>query len=78
MIVLGAPFSDVVAAIKTSGHIRDIITIEPIGLLEQVILCKLGTRAKGLIPIIGTKLPSAQLASLDPRKIKEFIRRPFL
>ena len=35
VIVLGAPFSDVVAAIKTSGHIRDIITIEPLGFLNR-------------------------------------------
>ncbi len=78
LIVLGAPFSDVEDAIKRSRHVRDVIKIESLGLLEHAILCKLGTEAKGLMPKFGPMLPYAILAPFSPRKIKQLIRRPFL
>jgi len=78
LIVLGAPFSDVEAAIKRSRHTRDIIKIESLGLLEHAVLCKLGTEAKGLMPKLGPMLPHAVLAPFSPRKIRQFIKRPFL
>jgi len=78
LIVLGAPFSNVEAATKKSGHIRDVIKIESLGLLEHAVLCKLGTEAKGLMPKLGPMLPHATLAPFSPRKIRQFIRKPFL
>jgi len=78
LLVLGAPFSDVEIAIRKSGHVRDVIKIESLGLLEHAVLCKLGTEAKGLMPKFGPRLPHAVLAPFSPRKIKQFIKRPFL
>jgi len=78
LLVLGALFSDVEHAVKASKHSRDVIKIEPLGLLEQAVLCKLGTDAVGLIPNLGRLLPSATLAPFCPRKIQQIIDRTFL
>jgi len=78
LLVLGAPFSDVERAVRVSRHFRDVVKIEPLGLLEQAVLCKLGTDATGLIPKLGRLLPNAVLAPFSPRKIRQFIDRPFL
>jgi len=78
LLVLGALFSDVEHAVRASGHFRDVVKIEPLGLLEQALLCKLGTDAAGLIPKLGRLLPDAVLAPFCPRKIRQLIDRPFL
>lgn len=78
LITLGAPAFDVEHAIKASKHTRDIIKVEPLGLLEQAVVCKLGTDAVGLIPRLGPLLPTATLAPFSPRKIQQIINRPFL
>ena len=76
LMVLGATTSDVDDAIKRSRHVRDVIKVESLGLLEHAVLCKLGTEARGLMPKFGPMLPHAMLAPFSPRKIREFIRRP--
>lgn len=73
LIILGSVFSDVERAIKLSRHSRDIIRIESLGVLEQVILCKLGTDAVGLIPNIGRSLKKAVLVPFSPKKIIEIL-----
>ncbi len=77
LLVLGAKVSDVEDAIKRSKHSRDIIKIESLGLLEHAVECKLGTDAVGLIPKLGPFLSTATLVPFCPRKIREFISRPF-
>ena len=62
LIILGCLYSDVERAVKLSRHSRDVIKIESLGVLEQVVLCKLGTDAVGLIPKLGHYLKSAVLA----------------
>ena len=71
LIILGSLFSDVERAVKFSRHSRDIIRIESLGVLEQVVLCKLGTDAVGLIPKLGRYLKSAVLVPFSPKKILE-------
>jgi len=78
LVVLGAPLSDVEHAVRASKHFRDVVTIEPLGLLEHAILCKLGTDALGLIPELGRFLPNAVFAPFCPRKIQRSVDRPFL
>jgi hypothetical protein len=46
------------AVLKRSGHARDIYAIERLGILEHSIVCKRGTDAPGLIPVIGPFLES--------------------
>lgn len=76
LIVLGAPLLAVERAVKASRHSRDIIRIEPLGLLEHAILCKLGTDAAGLIPKLGPLLP-ATLVPFSQRKIRRLVSKPY-
>jgi hypothetical protein len=78
LVVLGSFLSDVERAVKVSKHLRDVIKIESLGMLEQVILCKLGTDAVGLIPKLGRFLPDAVFTPFSPRKIRQLIDSPFL
>ena len=71
LIIFGSLFSDVERAVKLSRHFRDIIRIESLGVLEQIVLCKLGTDAVGLIPNLGRYLKSAVLVPFSPKKILE-------
>lgn len=70
LIVFGAPRSHVEHAMKESMHTRDIIRIDSLGLLEHVVVCKLGTDAVGLIPKLGKLLSTAELAPFSPRRIQ--------
>ena len=76
LIILGSLFSDVERTLKLSRHSRDIIKTESLGTLEQVVLCKLGTDAVGLIPKLGRFLPDAVLVPFSPKKILEAIGKP--
>jgi len=69
LLILGSLFSDVEQAVNLSRHSRDIIRIESLGVLEQIVLCKLGTDAVGLIPKLGRYLKSAVLVPFSPKKI---------
>lgn len=78
LFVLGGLLSDIMRAVKMSGHSRDVIRIESLGFLEHVVLCKLGTDSVGLIPRLGRHLSKAVLIPFSPGKIKRLIKRPFL
>jgi hypothetical protein len=73
LIILGSLYSDVERAVKLSRHSRDIIRTESLGVLGQVVLCKLGTDAVGLIPKLGRYLKSAVLVPFSPKRILEAV-----
>lgn len=56
--VNNASRAQIKAALKQTGHARDIYAIEKLGILEHSIVCKRGTDAPGLVPIIGPMLKS--------------------
>lgn len=76
LIILGATEAQLKHAIKISGHKRDIIKTETLGLLEHTVLCKLGTNAVGLTPKLGPYLPAAILTPFNPQKIQQTIYKP--
>jgi len=78
LIILGAFFADVERTVKLSRHFRDVIKIESSGMLEHIVLCRLGTDAVGLIPKLGRFLPDAVFVPFSPRKIRQLIEKPFL
>ncbi|MGD8507179.1 MAG: DUF2110 family protein [Candidatus Bathyarchaeota archaeon] len=78
LMVLGATLSQVEHAVKVSGHRRDIIRVETLGLLEHAAICRLGTDAIGLAPKLGPHLYMATLAPFCPRKIEQAINRPIV
>ena len=73
LIILGASSYDVEFAVKRTGFERDVLSIEPLGLFEHAVTCKLGTDAVGLIPRIGRRLRNAALTTFTPKKILGFI-----
>jgi hypothetical protein len=78
LVVSGAFLSDVEASVSRAKHVRDVLQIASLGILEQVILCKLGTDAVGLISTLGRFLPFARLIPFSPKKIRHVINRSFL
>ena len=70
LIILGEPLSEINLAVEQAGLIRDIIDIEPLGMFEFALVCKLGTDAAGLIGSIGRRLRKAKFTVFNPKKIK--------
>ncbi len=78
LIVFGVTASHLLRVVGKSNFSRDIIGVEELGILEQVLVCKLGTDAVGLIPKLGPKLPKTYFASFNPRKIQRLIKGRFV
>ncbi|MEM2102215.1 MAG: DUF2110 family protein [Candidatus Bathyarchaeia archaeon] len=72
VVVLGAFFEKVENVVKEAGHFRDVVEVESLGLLEQSIICKVGTDAAGLIPKIGKRLPRTVLGVFSPKEIMRY------
>lgn len=70
IIVLGVNYEKINRIVKKFKVKRDIIKIIQLGFLEQLLLCKLGTDAPGIINIIGPMLPKTPLYFFSPKKIK--------
>ncbi len=75
LIIYGSTRTQIEKAIKKSGHLRDIVSVERLGFLEHALVCKWSTNAKGLIPELGPFLPHAIFAPFYPRKIKKMISK---
>lgn len=73
LIILGASLSEVELALRATYCDRDVIDIEPLGMFEHAVVCKLGTSAAGLIPKIGKRLKNTTFSVFNPRKILEFL-----
>ena len=73
VIVLGAHYERITAAVRRSGAKNDIVKIEELGFLEYSLLCKLGTDAPGMIKILGSYLPKVLLYVFSPRKVNNII-----
>ena len=78
LIILGVTREEIEYAIKTLRLSRDVYAIESLGLLEHAVICKLGTKAKGLIPKLGPKLQNAVLTPFTPIRIQQIIERKTL
>jgi hypothetical protein len=72
LIVIGASVSEVRSALRRAECTRDVADLEPLGLLECAVLCKLGTDAVGLIPKVGRQLRRAVFTVFSPRKVQSF------
>jgi hypothetical protein len=70
VFVSGATKNQFKKAIFTSGHIKDIISIERFGFLEQLVLLKEGTQAPGIIAEIGKYLENCKLGAIRYDRIK--------
>jgi hypothetical protein len=73
LIVIGASLYEVKRMLEYAKLNRDVISVEPLGMFEYALTCKLGTDAAGLIPKIGRILKNARFAVFNPRKISGFL-----
>ncbi len=73
LIVLGSSNYEVKMMIEREELDRDIIGIEPLGMLEHALTCKLGTDAAGLIPKIGRNLRNAKFVVFNPKRLRQFL-----
>ncbi len=73
LLVLGPSLSDIETTIEQARIERDVIDVEPLGLFEHALTCKLGTDATGLIPKIGRKQKNARFGVFNPKKLRHFL-----
>ncbi|NHJ25915.1 MAG: DUF2110 family protein [Candidatus Lokiarchaeota archaeon] len=59
-------------ALIRRGHLRDIVSIERYGFLENVVILKEGTNAPGIIANIGKYLKNCKMSAIRPEKFKNF------
>jgi hypothetical protein len=69
LIILGTTTDEVTLTLERTRLSRDVINTETLGLFEQVLTCKLGTDATGLIPRIGRYMRNTQLLVFNPKKL---------
>jgi len=70
LLVLGVSLYEINVTLRNAKLTRDVIDVEPLGLLEHALTCKLGTDAAGLIPKIGRILKSANFSVFNAKKVK--------
>ena len=73
LIINGVTRHHLKKVITKSGHLRDIVAIERLGLLEEIIICKQGTNARGILTKIGPLLPNSQIQLFIPNKVRPYI-----
>jgi len=73
LLVLGSSLHEVKVAIEHAQLKRDVIDVEPLGLLEHALTCKLGTDAAGLIPRIGRRLRNARFSVFNAKAAMKFL-----
>lgn len=73
VVVCGATRQQVRRAVIKSGHLRDIVAIERLGLMEHAIVCKYGTDAPGIIAEVGGYLKNATLRAFIPEEVRKVI-----
>jgi hypothetical protein len=71
--IIGASHDEIESVLAKTGFSRDVVAVEPLGIFEYSVVCKLGTDAAGLIPRIGKNLGKAAFTVFNPRKIIAFL-----
>ena len=73
LLILGASQDEIELTLEKARLNRDVIDIEPLGMFEHAVVCKLGTDATGLIPKIGKRLRASFFSVFRPKTVLEFV-----
>jgi hypothetical protein len=73
LLILGSSLHEIKVTLQRAKLDRDVIDVEPLGLLEHALTCKLGTDAAGLIPKIGRNLKNAKFTVFNPKRLRAFL-----
>jgi len=76
LLVFGASLHEINMVIDQEELNRDIIDIEPLGMFEHALVCKLGTDGTGLIGRIGRRLRKAKFTVVNPKNILALAETP--
>ena len=76
VLTFGTPIADIQEALITTGLRRDIVRVEPLGLFEQSLLCKLGTEGAGVIGRLGRYLRGIPLSLFSPHRARALLGSP--
>lgn len=68
VIALGATRAHIKKALTKTRHLRDVLQIQHLGLLEHAIQCKPKTYSPGIIAKIGPLLPQVPLYTFNPKE----------
>ena len=73
LIICGVSRNHIKKLILESGHFRDIIAVERLGLLEEMLLCKKGTQGAGILSVIGPLIKDAKIHLFIPKNVKKYL-----
>jgi hypothetical protein len=73
LLVMGPSLHEIKATMEHAKLERDVIDVEPLGIFEHALTCKLGTDAAGLIPKLGRKLKTAKFAVFNPKRLRKIL-----
>jgi hypothetical protein len=66
LVIVGASHATIVKAIDYAKLNRDVAKLDSISVLVQVVTAKIGTRARGLVRPLGSRLGNARIHLFDP------------
>ncbi|MBS3793525.1 MAG: DUF2110 family protein [Candidatus Thorarchaeota archaeon] len=70
LFILGSTYKIINNALSKTNHKQDVIEIERIGIFEFSVVCKLGTRATGILSAIGPLLRGIPIHPFIPKKVR--------
>lgn len=73
LIILGATRNTIENVLERTRLNRDVIEIEPFGMFEHALACKLGTDATGLVSIVGRYLRNSVFVVFNAKKSSDFL-----
>jgi hypothetical protein len=73
LLVMGSSLYEVKMALEHAMLDRDVISVEPLGMFEHALICKLGTDATGLIRQLGRSLRNAKFTVFNPKRLRQFL-----
>ncbi len=73
VFISGESKGQIKKALIRTGHLRDIVSIERFGFLENIILLRKGTQSPGIISDVGSLLEKSKISAIRPERINTLL-----
>lgn len=73
LIVLGSTSDEVIDAVRNARFANSVATVVALGIMDQLVVCRLGTDAAGLVRELGRYLRNSSLVCFSPRGIQRLV-----
>ncbi|MFO7837200.1 MAG: DUF2110 family protein [Candidatus Thorarchaeota archaeon] len=70
LLILGTTYKMIDNVLSKTDHKRDVVEIERIGPFEFSVVCKIGTRATGILAAVGSRLRGIPIHPFIPEKVR--------